>query len=83
MTHACVLCHTVRGTGAHGQVGPDLTHLASRRGLASNTFENNTGNLAGWITHAQTLKPYAKMPNLSVFTGEELQDVIAYLQALR
>jgi hypothetical protein len=35
------------------------------------------------VTHAQTLKPYAKMPNLSVFTGADLQDVVAYLQTLR
>jgi cytochrome c oxidase subunit 2 len=83
MTHACVLCHTIRGTDAHGQVGPDLTHLASRRRIAGNELENNTAELSAWVTHAQALKPYAKMPNLSVFTGDELRDVVAYLQTLR
>ena len=83
MTHACVLCHTIRGTDAHGLVGPDLTHVGSRRRIAGNALANNTGNLAGWITHAQTIKPYAKMPNLSVFTGAELRDVVTYLQTLR
>ena len=27
----CGSCHTVRGTPADGSVGPDLTHVASRR----------------------------------------------------
>jgi cytochrome c oxidase subunit 2 len=83
MTHACVLCHTIRGTDAHGLVGPDLTHVGSRRRIAGNELENNTANLSAWVTHAQALKPYAKMPNLSVFTGSELRDVVAYLQTLR
>jgi cytochrome c oxidase subunit 2 len=83
MANACVLCHTIRGTGAHGLVGPDLTHVASRRRIAGNELANNTANLAAWVTHAQALKPNAKMPNLSVFTGSELQDVVAYLQTLR
>jgi cytochrome c oxidase subunit 2 len=82
LSKACVLCHTVRGTGAHGMVGPDLTHVGRRRRIAANAFDNNTANLSAWVTHAQTLKPYAKMPNLSVFTGEELRDVVAYLQGL-
>ena len=30
----CAGCHTVRGTGALGRLGPDLTHVASRRTLA-------------------------------------------------
>jgi len=83
MSRACVLCHTIRGTDAHGLVGPDLTHIGSRQRIAGNALENNTGNLAGWVTHAQTIKPYARMPNLSVFTGAELRDVVAYLQTLR
>lgn len=83
MSNACVLCHTIRGTGAHGLVGPDLTHVGSRRWIAGNELENNTANLAAWVTHAQALKPYAKMPNLSVFGGTDLLDVVAYLQTLR
>ena len=83
LSQACVLCHTIRGTGAHGVVGPDLTHLASRRRIAGNELANNTANLSAWVTHAQSLKPSAQMPNLSVFTGEELRDVVAYLETLK
>jgi cytochrome c oxidase subunit 2 len=82
LTSACVLCHTVRGTAAHGQIGPDLTHLASRAGIAANAYPNNTAYLQAWVTHAQSLKPYAQMPNITAFTGEDLQALVAYLRGL-
>jgi cytochrome c oxidase subunit II len=83
MSRACVLCHSIRGTLAGGAVAPDLTHLASRRGLAANSLANDKANLAAWVTHAQGLKPGAKMPNVMQFSGEELQDLISYLAQLR
>jgi cytochrome c oxidase subunit II len=83
MSRACVLCHTVRGTLARGGVAPDLTHLASRRGLAANTLTNDKANLAAWAIHAQSLKPGAKMPNVVQFSGEELQYLVSYLAQLR
>src|SRR5665213_4088772 len=53
----CGACHSVRGTGAGGLVGPDLTHLMSRSTLAAGLLPNTPGNLAGWISSAQALKP--------------------------
>ena len=82
MTRQCVLCHTIRGTGARGLVGPDLTHIGSRRGIAANALWNNTSNLAAWVTHAQSLKPGAQMPNITAMSGEELLALVAYLQQL-
>src|SRR5262249_30844463 len=32
---ACAGCHTVSGTAAHGTLGPDLSHVASRQTLAA------------------------------------------------
>jgi cytochrome c oxidase subunit 2 len=83
MRSECVRCHTIRGTNARGTAGPDLTHLASRRGIAANTFPNETATLAAWVTHAQSLKPNAQMPDITAFTGEELRALVAYLQTLR
>jgi cytochrome c oxidase subunit II len=83
MNSACVLCHTIRGTDAHGLVGPDLTHLASRRGLAANSYPNSTAYLAGWVTHAQTMKPHAQMPDITAFTGDDLRAIVAYLEDLK
>jgi cytochrome c oxidase subunit 2 len=83
MTSACILCHAVRGTDAHGAVGPDLTHVASRKAIAANSFPNSTGYLEAWVTHAQTMKPDAQMPNITAFTGEDLRALVTYLEGLK
>jgi cytochrome c oxidase subunit 2 len=78
----CALCHTIRGTEAHATVGPDLTHLASRQGIAANMLPNNEAILAAWVTHAQALKPASRMPNVTQLSGIQLQSLVAYLQSL-
>ncbi len=80
---ACALCHQVRGTEAAGLIGPDLTHLASRKGIAANYYPNNKANLEAWVTHAQSLKPGAVMPNLTQFSGTDLRALVAYLEQLK
>lgn len=79
----CSLCHTVRGTIAGGRVAPDLTHIGSREMIAANVFPNNDAYLEAWITHAQSLKPDALMPDLPDFSGEQLSDLVAYLRQLK
>lgn len=78
----CALCHTIAGTAAAGTLGPDLTHIASRQAIASNSYANNLANLEAWVTHAQSLKPGAEMPNLTMFNGTQLRDIVAYLREL-
>lgn len=78
----CAVCHTISGTGAAGKVGPDLTHLASRRTIAAGTLPNNTGNLAGWILDPQSIKPGAKMPPTKL-APDELRALLAYLESLK
>jgi cytochrome c oxidase subunit 2 len=82
LTHACVLCHTIRGTSAGSRVGPDLTHLASRSTIASGMLPNTIGNLGGWILNAQSLKPGSRMPPNQI-SGPDLQDLLAYLETLQ
>jgi cytochrome c oxidase subunit 2 len=82
LTHACVLCHTIRGTSAGSRVGPDLTHLASRSTIAAGMLPNTIGNLGGWILNAQSLKPGSRMPPNQI-SGPDLQDLLAYLETLR
>jgi cytochrome c oxidase subunit 2 len=82
-TKACSLCHTIRGTIALGRLGPDLTHLASRKTLAAGLLTNNAANLEAWFTHAQSLKPECLMPDLTEFTGPQSQALLAYLQNLQ
>jgi cytochrome c oxidase subunit 2 len=54
----CWACHTIRGSAnAFGQVGPDLTHFASRRHMAAGIMENNHENLVRWLTDPNDVKP--------------------------
>ena len=78
----CALCHTVRGTQAGGRTAPDLTHFASRSTIGAATVPNTRGHLAGWIADPQHLKPGNRMPAAGL-SAEDLQAVVAYLEALR
>jgi len=82
LTSACAMCHTIAGTGAAGQIAPDLTHFGSRLTLAAGTLPNNKGNLAGWIADPQTIKPGTHMPAIPV-AAEDLQPLINYLESLQ
>jgi len=79
---ACVYCHRVAGTNASGEVGPDLTHVASRLSLAAATIPNTKGYLGGWILDPQHVKPGNRMPGTNL-SGGQLQDLLAYLETLR
>jgi cytochrome c oxidase subunit 2 len=72
----------VRGTQAAGLLGPDLTHLASRRSIGAGLLPNNAGALAGWIASNQHLKPGNLMPAFQSFSGEELRALADYLGSL-
>lgn len=78
----CAYCHAIQGTAAVGTLGPDLTHLASRRTLAAGAVRNTPGHLAGWIVDPQHIKPGNLMP-ASHYSGPELQALLAYLLSLQ
>jgi len=80
--HQCSMCHNISGTPVGGRVGPDLTHLASRRTLAAGTMPMSTGNLYGWIADPQSLKPGTKMPTMNI-EPNDLHAVVAYLETLK
>lgn len=77
----CGVCHTVKGTDAGGQVGPNLTHFADRQTLAAGVLERTPENIARWLRNPQDVKPGAKMPNLGL-SDEEIRILTAYLQSL-
>jgi cytochrome c oxidase subunit 2 len=81
LTHACIMCHSIRGTDAGSKMGPDLTHLASRKMIAAESLPNTPGALAAWIIDPQRIKPGNKMaPN--PLAPDDLQALITYLQTL-
>ena len=77
----CSACHAIAGTPAGGTVGPDLTHLASRRTLAA-AMPMGEGNLYGWIADPQSIKPGSKMPTIGL-EPDQLHAVVAYLETLK
>ena len=81
MNSPCIGCHTIRGTEAQGVSGPDLTHLASRLTLGAGTVANNRGNLGGWVSNSQGLKPGNLMPPMNL-ESEDLLALLAYLETL-
>jgi cytochrome c oxidase subunit II len=82
LTHACLMCHTIRGTDAGSRFGPDLTHIASRNMIAAETLPNTDGALAGWILDPQRIKPGTEMAPNSL-SPDDLQSLVAYLRSLQ
>lgn len=79
--HACVYCHTVRGTPARGRMGPDLTHVGARLSIAAGMLPTTQGALAGWIANPGRIKPGTLMPGFAI-AGEDLRAIAAYLESL-
>ncbi len=80
--YRCGLCHQIRGTQAGAVTAPDLTHLMSRRTIASGTLPTGPGTLAEWIEAPQALKPGNLMPDQHL-APDQLTDVLAYLETLQ
>jgi cytochrome c oxidase subunit 2 len=80
---SCADCHTIRGTPADGRVGPDLTHVGSRRTLAALTIPNTPGDLMQWITNPQGWKPGSRMPGFASLPLAARRALVAYLESLR
>ena len=79
---ACALCHAVSGTDAGGRVGPDLTHLGSRRTLAAGALPMDRTRLASWIADPQRYKPGTNMPKVPM-RPHELDAIVEYLTELK
>jgi cytochrome c oxidase subunit II len=79
---ACMMCHQIRGAPAGGRMGPDLTHLASRKDIAAATLKLTRGNLAAWIVDPQSIKPGSQMPLVAI-APDELDPLLSYLEGLK
>ena len=84
----CVYCHQVQGLNDKNvdrsavDLGPDLTHVSSRLTIAAGSLTQSRGNLAGWISDSQHIKPGNQMPNIYL-NSDDLQNLLAYLETLR
>ena len=82
VSRQCGACHNISGSPASGSVGPDLTHLASRRSIGSGTMPMSERNLASWVADPQAHKTGNNMPKIDL-SPEELRAVTAYLERLK
>jgi cytochrome c oxidase subunit II len=81
----CVACHALRGhpDDAGIRIGPDLTHFATRDHFGGGLFDNDDPDqIAAWLRDPQAMKPGAQMPELGL-TDDEVEALVAYLQALQ
>ena len=86
----CRGCHTIDGTKARGQIGPNLTHFASRKHFAGAIMENTQDNLRKWLQDPGKMKPGNIMAGAAVYTDSEraltepqISALMAYLRSLR
>jgi cytochrome c oxidase subunit 2 len=91
----CAACHVVRGAGAglagltarlgqpgrDGPVGPDLTHVASRKALGAGALANGPGALAAWLAAPHRYKEGIRMPDPQLAAGD-LDALAAWLETL-
>jgi cytochrome c oxidase subunit 2 len=79
----CAGCHTVKGTPASGKVGPDLTHIASKKSIAGGALTPvNEENLTKWLKNPPAVKPDTKMPNLGL-SDAQVHDIVQWLLTLK
>src|SRR3954452_15625253 len=82
MQNQCASCHTLKGTPARGRIGPDLTHLMTRKTLGALTVPNTRNYLGAWVLDPQQFKPGNKMPALP-FKGPQLNQLMKFLRSLK
>jgi len=84
----CMACHAIRGHGAAGITGPDLTHIGSRSTIAAGLLENNREQMQRWLHNPGAVKPGNKMAkgyidNNIKLTADEEVALVAYLESLK
>jgi cytochrome c oxidase subunit 2 len=83
LASGCGACHVVRGTAAKGRVGPDLTHVGSRRTLGAGRMDNEVSTVRAWIASPAAFKPGAHMPAFRMLPPPDLHALAAYIESLR
>jgi cytochrome c oxidase subunit II len=98
MLGGCIGCHAIAGNPmAISQIGPNLTHFATRHTLGGGLFPNDDHHLARWVKNAKKMKPGVLMNTVGIgeydpilkgpvtagLTDNQIADVVAYLRALK
>jgi len=94
----CLACHAIKGNPMMiGNIGPNLTHIATRTTIAAGLFPNDPRHLARWVKNAREMKPGVIMNTIgageydpvlkqtmkSGLSDQQIADIVAYLQTLK
>ena len=82
VSHGCGACHRIDGTEARGAIGPDLSHIGSRRTIGAGILPNTRENIARFIAAPEKIKPGSKMPAFGMLPDEDLRAMADYLKGL-
>jgi cytochrome c oxidase subunit 2 len=78
----CAGCHAIRGLGAAGAIGPDLTHVGSRLSLGAASLPNDPQGFLRWLRDGPHIKPGNRMPPYEILSEEELGQLALFLDGL-
>jgi len=81
--NGCGACHAVRGTAADGRIGPDLTHVGSRRSIGAGVLAAEHAAFRSFLQQTAELKPGVHMPEFGMLRPEALTALAAYLDDLK
>jgi cytochrome c oxidase subunit 2 len=84
-TNLCITCHTIAGTQAVAQVGPNLTYLGDRLTIGAGALPNTPENLAKWIHNPGAVKSGNKMSAVikeGTVSDQDIADIVAYLESM-
>jgi cytochrome c oxidase subunit 2 len=83
----CIGCHAIAGyPGAAGTLGPDLTHVGSRKHIVAGWLENTPDNMRRWLRNPNEVKPDNIMGQAikeGTLTQEEIDALTTYLESLK
>lgn len=79
----CAACHTIRGVMEEGDIGPDLTHFASRQTIGAGILPMDAASLRAWLRATDDIKPDVHMPHYAMLPAEEIDALVAALMELK
>jgi cytochrome c len=81
--YGCNVCHTVPGVeGPQGSLAPSLAGIGSRPTITLAAVPNSPETMAKFIQNPTSVNPQSSMPPIAV-AGNDVQDIVAYLQTLK
>lgn len=83
LSSGCGSCHRIDGFAEMGDVGPDLTHIGTRRTIAAGIAPNTAANLMSWLSNPGAMKPATQMPAYHMLPENDLAQIALFLRRLK